>query len=276
MIQFTELDFLETQNLVRRFAFQKKMFSNYFMNDLKGMMSFHTDGTLLLKKNYVNFCRIYFISDNKSELIKLFSELNNTDAINIPTKKDIDEDMLEILKAGGYKSLTVYERLYKNTNEARGEFEESFAKPEDVDTIMSLLLEQLFNPISDRIPSREEILDSIYKKQVLVNRDTEDNVNGVLIFSIEGKKCNFLEWASTASAGESLFLFYNAFNLMNEKGIERSTIWVRSDNLRPKKIYQSWGYQPDGLKDYTFVKYANNNVITVKRCDDSISRHKFS
>lgn len=254
MVHFELLSLEETQLLVRQFTSKKVRYNNYFMNDLAGMESFHTSDTLLLKKDYGEFCRVYFISDSDEELVECLRELDSKDAINIPTKRQLDEKIIGILNEGGYKLLTTYERLYKNTNEGRGEFEEAYAESRDVNDIESLLIAQLFNPISDRIPSREEIHEMVANKQVLVNRDDNGKVNGALIFDFEGKKCNFLEWASTASVGESLFLYLNAFNLMAEKGIERSTIWVRSDNERPKKIYLSWGYQPDGLKDYTFLK----------------------
>lgn len=254
MIQFSQLPIDETQSLVRRFTSGKMKYNNYFMNDLTDMACFHTEDSLLLSKNYGNYNRLYFISNNKNELISFLLELSESYAINIPTKRELDSDVLDVLGKSGYSLLSSYERLYKNTNEGRGDFEDAFAEESDVDTIEILLIEQLFHPVSDRIPSRQEIAQMVANKQALVNRDDSGVVNGVLLFSIENKKCNFLEWASKASVGESLFLYLNAFNMMAEKGIERSTIWVRSDNVRPKKIYLSWGYQPDGLRDYTFLK----------------------
>lgn len=239
---------------VQEFLSKRLLYSNYFMTPLDGMLYAKGNDTLLLQQRCEGFNRIFYLSNNNQELKNMLRNLSEKDAINIPTKRDIGDDLLTILTDSGYSLFATYERLYKNTNEPRGEFEENFAVPSDYSKIKDLLLEQLYNPITDRIPTNEEIKSMIDNQNALVNRDENGIVNGVLLFSIEGKKCNFLEWASTASVGESLFLYLNAFNYMSKLGIEKSTIWVRCDNIRPKKIYLSWGYQPDGLKDYTFLK----------------------
>jgi hypothetical protein len=248
------------KQIVQEYISQRQPFSNYFMSSLDGMLFAKGEETLLLKLPCEGFNRIYFLSRNREELTSMLSQLSEEDAINIPTKREISQDILTILHNAGYNLFTSYERLYKNTNDPRGDFEDNFAQIGDCAKIKELLLSQLYNPITDRIPTNEEIKFMIENKQALVNRNENGEVNGVLLFAIDGKKCNFLEWASTASAGESLFLYLNAFNYMGQLGIEKSTIWVRSDNVRPKKIYISWGYQPDGLKDYTFLK--------TKKCDN--------
>lgn len=242
------------RQIVQEFLSRKLLYSNYFMTPLEGMLYALGTDTLLLKQQCEGFNRVFYMSNDGEELRTMLRQLTEKDAINIPTKHNIGDDLLSILTESGYSLFATYERLYKNTNEPRGDFEDDYATPKDSLQIKKLLLSQLYSPITDRIPSDEELLEMIENKQALVNRDENGEVNGVLFFSIDGKKCNFLDWASIAPVGESLFLFYNAFNFMGKLGIERSTIWVRSDNIRPKKIYLSWGYQPDGLKDYTFLK----------------------
>lgn len=242
------------KQIVHEFLSKRQLYSNYFMTPLEGMLCVQGNDTLLLQQCCEGFNRVYFMSNDGQELKSMLQQLTEKDAINIPTKCDIGDDLLSILAESGYSLFATYERLYKNTNEPRGDFEDDFAVPTDYSKIKELLLEQLYSPITDRIPSDEEIKSLIDNQNVLVNRDEKGIVNGVLLFTIEGKKCNFLEWASTASVGESLFLYLNAFNYMSQLGIEKSTIWVRSDNIRPKKIYLSWGYLPDGLVDYTFLK----------------------
>ena len=242
------------RQIVHEFLSRKLLYSNYFMTPLEGMLYALGNDTLLLQQSFEGFNRVFYMSNDGEELRTMLRQLTEKDAINIPTKRGIEDDLLAILADSGYSLFATYERLFKNTNEPRGEFEDNFAVPSDYSKIKDLLLKQLYSPITDRIPTDEEIRSMIDNHRALVNRDENGAVNGVLLFSIEGKKCNFLEWASTASVGESLFLYLNAFNYMSQLGIEKSTIWVRSDNIRPRKIYLSWGYQPDGLKDYTFLK----------------------
>lgn len=254
MIHFEILQIDALRKKVADYSSKRVLYNNYFMNSLEGMLCAEGKETLLLKLPCEGFNRIYFMSNDKEELINMLKEMTSNDAVNIPTKKEINKDMQSILLDSGYSLLAVYERLYKNTNEARGEFEDDYAVPSDCKQIKELMEKQLFSPISDTIATEEEINEMIANKRALVNRDENGYVNGVLLFSIEGKRCNYRAWVSTAPAGETLFLFYNAFNLMAELGIDKSTIWVRSNNVKPRKIYLSWGYQPDGLKDYTYVK----------------------
>ncbi len=254
MLQFDSIQIDGLKQKIAEHTAKKVQFNNYFMNSLEGMLFAEGEDTLLLKLPCEGFNRIYFISNNKEELTNMLSYLTSEDAINIPSKKEISEDMQAILSISGYTLLATYERLFRNTNETRGEFEDDFAVPSDCKQIKELMETNLFSPISDIIATENEIKEFIANKEALVNRDENGNVNGVLLFSIDGKKCNFRAWVSTAPIGESLFLYLNAFNYLGKLGIEKSTIWVRSDNERPKKIYLSWGYQPDGLKDYTYVK----------------------
>lgn len=239
----------KTQEFVRR----RPQFCNYYMADLTDTSCCELENTLVIKKSYEGYNRIYFLSTDGNELSKVLSSLTENDAINIPTKNGISDALLEILNASGYKLFAKYERLYRVTNDADSEYEDWFAKEDDVEGIYNLLLES-FNKVSDRLPSRREISEMVQNKQVFVLRDDYNSVLGVIIFTIDGKICKFLEWASKGQPGKSLFLFLNTFSYMKSLGIERSTIWVRSDNIRPKKIYLAWGYKNDGLYDYTFIK----------------------
>ena len=42
---------------------------------------------------------------------------------------------------------------------------------------------------------------------------------------------------------------------MVERGYKKAYLWVRASNKRPRMIYQTLGFQFDGLVDYTYTKH---------------------
>lgn len=253
-MEFKSIDIVELEKKINSAIMQRPKYSNYFLPDLSNVSFLEGENTLILRKDYKDYNRIFFLSNDSEELSNALRTLSSADAINIPYRRELNSELAIILEHGGYSLFQKYERLYNNNVEQRGEFKANYAYMEDVDD-MDALLHKHFHTVSDRLPSREELVKYTENKQVQVSRDLSTNkVNGLIIFSIEGKFCRFLEWASDASAGESLFLYLNAFNMMVEMGITKCTLWVRCGNVRARKIYDALGFQNDGLFDNTYLK----------------------
>ena len=82
----------------------------------------------------------------------------------------------------------------------------------------------------------------------------DGHVLGVLIFTLEGKKCYLNIWIDRSKNG--LYLLFDVYNIMVEKGVSLAYFWVRSDNKKIIKLHKLTGAVPDGLSDYSFIKQA--------------------
>ena len=248
----------DTNNLldgkIKEFISARPRYNNCFFPELDQVSYIETDNSLILKKKYESFNRIYFMSNDAEELVSILSSLDKDDIINIPSKKGIQEDLNTILTKEGYSLFATYERMYNNLVEPRGQFDAELANLADVEGIYQLLHNH-FNPYTDTLPTREYISELIEKKWVLINRneDTKE-VEGTLLLRFEPQKCHYYIWVDSSNFTKALNLFINGFNYMNEKGYEKAYLWVRSTNVRPKKIYETLGFKYDGLKDYTYTK----------------------
>lgn len=239
--------------IIKHYLTNRYKYKNYYLTDLEGVSYYEENGTLVLKKKYDTFNRVYFLSNDEEKLTSILSELGTDDAINIPFKKKMAETLEIILEQSGYKCTGIYERMYKNENYECESFNGTFAKPKDVDGIYNLLYDN-FDPIPDRLASRKEIEDMVSKNEVLVHYSEKCIVDGLIMFTIDGNKCNFHAWISKSPVSESINLFLEAFNYIESLHISKSTLWVNETNISAKRIYEMLGYKYDGLKDYTFLK----------------------
>ncbi|MDP4276038.1 MAG: hypothetical protein Q8914_00240 [Bacteroidota bacterium] len=233
---------------------KRPAFSNYYGVDLTDTQYIELPESLILKKNHETYSRIYFLSNNAVELMRVLKRLMPEDIINIPSKTAIDQSLEMILVTGGYKLCGIYERLYKNSNKSSGPFIQCYARPDELEAIYTLLYSH-FNPYLDHLPSREELRRMIEHEQALVNRHEQSgDVTGVIIYTREQSRIYFNCWLDHTGWDNALFLLFNMFNYMGEHQIEKSYFWYDSMNKLNKKMYKILDYQPDGLKDYVFVK----------------------
>lgn len=250
---FNKISQEELKDLVSEYSFPKPVFSNYYNNVIENAQCIKLPQTLVIKSIFESYNRIYFLSRDEDELKKVLMSLDDKDVINCPSRNGIDERLANILLNSGYHTAAIYERMNKNRNEECDDFDGTFAAEKDLDGIM-VLLYNTFNPVFSHLPDRDELMSMISNKQILVNHDSNGIVNGLIMWSINGKVCNFHAWASNAPGNESLALFFEAFNYIESLGIHRSTLWVNETNISAKSIYEMMGFQKDGLKDYIFVK----------------------
>ena len=184
---FITADAITIENVVKSILSKKPSFSNYFGVDLDNVEYVLLQDTLILKKKYDLYTRIYFLSSNSVELINILSQLGELDVINIPTKKGLSAEVISIINRSGYTQKGVYERMYNNSIYDSLEFIKCYGGLEDVDTIFDIIYNN-FNPYLDHLPSRKELEEIIVNRQVIVNRDDDNIVTGVLIFTVERSK----------------------------------------------------------------------------------------
>ena len=126
-----------------------------------------------------------------------------------------------------------------------------FAANVYVECILKLIYNGEFSFYTDYLPTREEIVNMISNRQVVVNK-CDNKVLGVIIYTIEGRKCYLNLWMDYS--GEGLFLLFDIYNIMVEKSLKYAYFWVNSTNKKVIKIHKLTGATPDGVSDYTFLK----------------------
>jgi hypothetical protein len=255
MNSFNHITSAEIKEIVSDFKnSQQTLFSNYFglkEDDVCEILK--TDHTIMLRKKEHDFYRLFLLSSDEAELTSLLDNLQGcTYVVNIPTKKALGR-WQDVMEGSGFEFLAQYDRYYNKEIEYRESEIGTYAEEEDADAIMRLLYVDEFSIYTDYLPTKEELIQMIRNKQVLVNK-TDLGVLGVLIFTIEGKKCYLNIWIDRTQNG--LFLLFDAYNIMQENGITLSYFWVKSTNKKIIKIHKLTGAVADGLSDYSYIKRA--------------------
>lgn len=127
-----------------------------------------------------------------------------------------------------------------------------FAKKEDVDDLRKMFC-SAFNPISERIPSSEQLTNYIDSNSILVKR-VQNEIAGFAVIDIQ-KKTMYLKHLLTnpkfRRQGIADSLLKKAFFL--SKGCIRYILWVIKENQPAINLYKKFGYEFEALSNYTFV-----------------------
>lgn len=253
---FIMLDFKQApsdilQEYISQMYSRKPIYNNYYGISLSDVDYYKTENTLIIRKSYESFFRIYILSTDKNDLVIILRQIATASAINIPSRTGIGI-WKEVLDKSGFTEIGVYSRFYNTKIRKRGKFVENFAREEEFIAIRKLLYDH-FSPITDRLPLDNELINMIRNKWVLVNRNEESGeVEGVLGYILEHNKCYLQFWIDLSGFG--LLLLFNVYNMMVDNNIKFALLWVKDGNKIPYSVHQSMGALPDGLKDYTFVK----------------------
>lgn len=227
-------------------------FSNYFNQSVgdDDILLCSNDTAILLKKE-IDYYRGFFMSSSENDLIKSISDITGLPVvINIPTKSS-PETYNCILKNSGFNLLKKYIRLYNTKIKKRGKLENiDYAERGEVNCI-SKLLDGNFVKFLDYLPTEKELERLVSNKNVIVNRNINNEIAGVMIFEPQGKKCYLRAWIDTSNNG--LKLLFDVYTLMNLQGCNYVYFWVDSDNINVIKIHKSLSAAEDGLVDYIYL-----------------------
>ena len=125
---------------------KRPRYKNCYLPDLDHTEYSELTDTLIVRKRFDSFNRIYFLSNNAEELGKALKELGKDDIINIPSKQELDKSLVETLHQGGYELFQTFERYYNNHVEHRGAFNGEFATENDAQQIYDLLTALCMKP----------------------------------------------------------------------------------------------------------------------------------
>ena len=127
-----------------------------------------------------------------------------------------------------------------------------FASKEDIDELSKMFCNS-FDPVSERIPSKEQLAQYIESKNILVKR-VQNDIAGFAVIEIQ-KKTMYLKHLLTnpkfRRQGIADSLLKKAFFL--SKGCIRYILWVIKENQPAINLYKKFGYEFESLSNYTFV-----------------------
>lgn len=252
MIDFRTIKSKNVQKEISSVLFGKKiLLSNFFYKvDTEVCDIFTGNNTVLIRVNEYDFYRTYVQSADLNELVDILKTLDkNKYVINIPSKKPID-DWKRVFDKAGFKNIGIYNRYYTTKLKYRKSGAGAFADPMDL-TVVDNLLKGYFSLYTDYLPTKKQLQSMIENKQVLVSRNDNNEIKGVLIYTLEGKKCYFNAWIDFS--GNGLFLLYKGYNIAAEHGIGYVYFWVNSTNTDVINLHKMMGAVPDGLVDYTYI-----------------------
>ena len=239
------------QSILTERVSRKGNISNYFLQKPDGASRlYYTEHTAIVAVSFESFCRLFFITSDENDFCSLINELpQGRYVINYPTKGSID-GVDALLHCCGFQHTDTFVRMY-NTRFKEGKLDKVvYAEKSQCEQIIALLGRHFTDYLSYS-PDKDELEQLIDKKCVIVNTE-ENKVIGVMVFEFQGKKAYFRIWCDEGKNG--LKLLTEAFSLVANSGIRYVYNWINESNKVSMSVYKFFGSQPDGLKDYVYLK----------------------
>ena len=258
----------DVQMLIQQIRSERKGFiTNFFLDHFKHSLwidrnaffyeSFD-DCFLLIKRNET-YSYLYFISTDmralNKALVKFFRNYIGTCVVDL-----VGNDSILPLKnkfvLWGFEE---YELLYRMSRTGYPNvslpIDEHIKKGVlgDVETI-KILLDACFDPLSEQIPSEEELGHFVKNGPVLVYKQN-GSISGFIIYELTGVTLYLRYWFVIPEFREKKIgaKLFNAF--MHEGALsKRQMFWVISRNENAIKRYLHYGFSPEKLYDYVLIK----------------------
>lgn len=117
------------------------------------------------------------------------------------------------------------------------------------------LLDLYFDPLSEQIPTIEEIEQFINKNGVLIYKEDTTSIGGFIISELLGTTL-YLRYWFVAPAYRNNRIGSKLFNSFMNKGAttKRQLFWVIASNENAIKRYLHYGFVPEKLYDYVLIK----------------------
>ena len=116
------------------------------------------------------------------------------------------------------------------------------------------MLHSYFDPLSEQLPSYEEILYFISRKSVLVYKEA-GKVYGFVIFELNGQTL-YLRYWFVLPEYRDLKIGSRLFNEFMRAGhaTKRQLFWVIASNENAIKRYRHYGFEVERLYDYVLIR----------------------
>ncbi|MGB6329958.1 MAG: MBL fold metallo-hydrolase [Halarcobacter sp.] len=205
------------------------------------------DSLFLLKKESVFFKFYYFVNDYK-ELTKLdsfFYTCKQTIIMEVVSKEKITNLIYEQIGFETYKTYSRYiiDKEVKKLNTVE------FAKEDDIKEIKKLI-DDTFDPLSDYIPTREELLYFVKNKELYIVKN--NIIVGIAIYIKNGNNYYFRLSCVHPDYRNGFIGYILASNIPSDAN--KVITWVDNNNESAKKLNLGIGYKPDNLQNHIFIK----------------------
>jgi hypothetical protein len=231
--------------------------TNYFRQEMPGsqIMSAATARTVLMLNNEHDFFRLYFFT---TDVVDLEQTLRDA---HLPGKtvtgyltRSSDENIAGVFYHAGFNRIAKYRRMITYQLPAhRPNASLEYATNADIDELNQGLFEA-FNKYTDHLPTRERLHRYIENEWVIVNRDG-NRIRGAVCFQLEGPRVNYnYIYNLSGNALDFVRLQNNFYGVMHQRGIRAGFLWINEAENRLGKLYQSMGWQFDGLKDHFYFR----------------------
>lgn len=247
-------------------SLRKGYVSNFFWDPSKhpywieeGSLSFlRMEGCVLMVHRQEDFCNLFYIATDMMAVSSAVASVSfeTTCVADIVCRGDGDEEKGYLLSAG----FSPYQHLFRMSHagllaDDSWEMDSNvgFGTNDDIH-LLSVALKENFDPLSEQLPSVDEIRDYIQRKQVLVMKDG-GNLCGFIIFEITGMTWYLRYWFTSSNyrnQGVGAKLLKSSLFLAKET--KRQMLWVISDNENAIKRYEHYGFKRELMNDYVLIK----------------------
>ncbi|MCT7582043.1 MBL fold metallo-hydrolase [Aliarcobacter butzleri] len=227
------------------------LFLNYndFLNILDNSNFFVRNDSIFIMKKYFGFYKFYyFVNDykNLNNLNDFFGLYKQPVIIEIISCREIDEGIYTKI---GFKPYKIYSR-YRTDKKNKNFDIVKIANIEDMEDI-STLINETFDPLGDYIPSNDELIELILKKEVFIIK-VDNKLAGVSIYEKRHKNYYFRLSCVHPDHRPGLIGYMLASTSPKDGNIYSA--WVDDKNLEAIKLNTLLGYKIDGTKNYIFIK----------------------
>jgi hypothetical protein len=243
--------------LKRRNAGQRPL-TNYFFQALvkaSNLRMLESARSLCFLHDEWGFSRLYFCTFDAAGLEEELQRVNwppivVADWISKEGPAPIDP----LLKNLGFHFHAIYDRIiYKNLRRECANAYLSLADLSDRDAIHTLLF-QVFDKYADHIMSLDELSELIAHEQVILSRDAQRSIDGLVIFPITGDNCNFNFLYNGGGSLNLSRLLGNFYGVLTERNVQSGFSWVRRTRPLVLKLHESFGWKKDGIVDYIYLR----------------------
>jgi len=261
------LSYEQIQSFVSDIRSHRKGFvSNFFWDQNKhpywiadGHFFFlQKDACVLMVHQQEDFSNLFYIATDIEAVSTAIASVSfdTTCVVDIVCRGDGEEEKTQLQRS----DFSTYQHLFRMSHAGlladdswEMDSKVEFGTIDDVHAL-NIALKGNFDPLSEQLPSVDEIRDYIQRKQVLVIRDGI-NICGFIIFEITGMTWYLRYWFTSSNyRNQGIGAKLLKSSLFLAKETKRQILWVISDNENAIKRYEHYGFKRELMNDYVLIK----------------------
>lgn len=219
-----------------------------------------SDGCYILLHEEDHFIHLFYIATGVAAVSEALGTLSlDKDCVVDVVRRGEDQEATTALRQAGFKPYTSLHRMSHIGLLADDSWQQqegvTFGEQSDVPQVYAAL-QQGFDPLSEQLPSLQEVADYAQRRQLLVVKDGE-TLCGFLIFELQGQTTWYLRYWFTAPAYRNQRVGARLLkaSLAIGKDTKRQQLWVVSDNENAIKRYEHYGFRQEAMTNDVMIRY---------------------